>query len=257
MQRVHAALAHLFAGLLVVQFFLAGLGAFDTVHDKHFKDSNFNAHSGLGDLLVLLALIIAGIALFGRWSRFVTRVSLLLFGLMVLQSFSGVTRCGRLGVVRRAARGQRAADRRRDRRVDPRVPRRDAAARSAGVALSRSRGCAGGQGGRRCRSCTRPACRPAPSALTPIWSSSTSSRRDVARAEHAVADPVDQALPVVAGRRAPPGSGGSCRSGRASAPRTARPASRSRRGRPRTPREYFTNIVLRTKKYRNSSDGSA
>jgi Na+/H+ antiporter NhaB len=91
MQRVHAALAHLFAGLLVVQFFLAGLGAFDTVHDKHFKDSNFNAHSGLGDLLVLLALIIAGIALFGRWSRFVTRVSLLLFGLMVLQLILGVT----------------------------------------------------------------------------------------------------------------------------------------------------------------------
>ena len=89
MQRVHAALAHLFGGLLVVQFFLAGLGAFETVHDKHFKDSNFDAHAGLGDFLVLLALIIAAIALFGRWSRFVTRVSLLLLGLMVIQSLLG------------------------------------------------------------------------------------------------------------------------------------------------------------------------
>jgi len=89
MQKVHGALAHLFAGLLVVQFFLAGLGAFETVHDKHFKDSNFDAHAALGDGLVLLALIIAGIALIGRWSRFVTRVSLLLFGLMVIQSLLG------------------------------------------------------------------------------------------------------------------------------------------------------------------------
>src|SRR5690242_16240723 len=86
MQRVHAALAHLFAGLLVVQFFLAGLGAFKTVHDKKFNDSNFDPHAVLGDILVLLALIIAGIALVGRWSQFVTRVSLLLFGLMVIQS---------------------------------------------------------------------------------------------------------------------------------------------------------------------------
>jgi uncharacterized protein DUF6220 len=89
MQRVHAALAHLFAGLLVVQFFLAGLGAFKTVHDKKFNDSNFDPHAVLGDILVLLALIIAGIALVGRWSQFVTRVSLLLFGLMVIQSLLG------------------------------------------------------------------------------------------------------------------------------------------------------------------------
>ncbi len=89
MQKVHGALAHLFAGLLVVQFFLAGLGAFETVHDKHFNDSNFDAHAALGDGLVLLALIIAAIALIGRWSPFVTRVSLLLFGLMVIQSLLG------------------------------------------------------------------------------------------------------------------------------------------------------------------------
>jgi Family of unknown function (DUF6220) len=91
MQKVHGALAHLFAGLLVVQFFLAGLGAFETVHNKKFNDNNFGAHGGLGTLLVLLALIIAVLALIGRWSPFVTRVSLLLFGLMVLQFILGVT----------------------------------------------------------------------------------------------------------------------------------------------------------------------
>ena len=89
MQKVHGALAHLFAGLLVIQFFLAGLGAFETVHDKHFKDSNFDAHSALGNGMVVLALIIAGIALLGRWSEFVTRLSLLLFGLMVIQELLG------------------------------------------------------------------------------------------------------------------------------------------------------------------------
>jgi hypothetical protein len=91
MQKVHGALAHLFAGLLVIQFFLAGLGAFETVHNKKFSDNNFGPHGALGTLLVVLALIIAALALIGRWSRFVTRVSLLLFGLMVLQFVLGVT----------------------------------------------------------------------------------------------------------------------------------------------------------------------
>jgi hypothetical protein len=85
MRRFHSGLAHLFAGLLVVQFFLAGLGVFTTIHDKHFKDSNFNAHAGLGDLLILLALIIAVVAVIGRWSRRAIQMSGLLFGLMVLQ----------------------------------------------------------------------------------------------------------------------------------------------------------------------------
>ena len=91
MQKVHGALAHLFGGLLVIQFFLAGYGAFETVHNKKFNDNNFGAHGGLGTLLVLLALVIAVLALIGRWSQFVTRVSLLLFGLMVLQFILGVT----------------------------------------------------------------------------------------------------------------------------------------------------------------------
>jgi Family of unknown function (DUF6220) len=86
MRRFHSGLAHLFAGLLVVQFFLAGLGAFTTIHDKHFKDSNFDAHAALGSLLVLVALVIAIVAVIGRWSPGAMRWSGLLFGLMILQA---------------------------------------------------------------------------------------------------------------------------------------------------------------------------
>jgi peptidoglycan/LPS O-acetylase OafA/YrhL len=84
-RKIHTGLTHLFAGLLVVQFFLAGLGVFTTVHDKQFKDSNFDAHATLGSLLVLVALLIVLVALVGRWSRRVTQTSGLLFGLMIVQ----------------------------------------------------------------------------------------------------------------------------------------------------------------------------
>jgi hypothetical protein len=86
MRRIHGGLAHLFAGLLVVQFFLAGLGAFTTIHNKQFKDSNFDAHAALGTLMILVALIIAIVAVIGRWSPRAMRLSGLLFGLMILQA---------------------------------------------------------------------------------------------------------------------------------------------------------------------------
>ncbi len=86
MRRIHSGLAHLFAGLLVVQLFLAGLGVFTTVHDEHFKDSNFDAHAALGSLLILLALILAIVAAIGRWSPRVMQMSGLLFGLMIVQA---------------------------------------------------------------------------------------------------------------------------------------------------------------------------
>jgi hypothetical protein len=86
MRRFHTGLAHLFAGLLVVQFFLAGLGAFTTIHNKQFKDSNFDAHAALGTLLIVLALLIAIVALIGRWSPRAMQMSGLLFGLMIVQS---------------------------------------------------------------------------------------------------------------------------------------------------------------------------
>ncbi len=89
MRRFHAGLAHLFAGLLVVQFFLAGLGAFTTIHDKHYKDSNFDAHAALGTGLILLALILVVVAAIGRWSPRATQMSGLLFGLMIVQALLG------------------------------------------------------------------------------------------------------------------------------------------------------------------------
>jgi uncharacterized membrane protein YidH (DUF202 family) len=89
--KVHRALAHLFAGLVVLQFGLAGWGAFKTDYDQKFNDNNFGPHALLGSFLVLLALIILLLAAAGRWSSAVTRLSGALFGLMVVQFILGVT----------------------------------------------------------------------------------------------------------------------------------------------------------------------
>jgi hypothetical protein len=84
-RKIHTGLTHLFAGLLVVQFFLAGFGAFTTIHDKQFKDSNFDAHAALGSLLIVLALLIMLVSLMGRWSPRAMQLSGTLFGLMIVQ----------------------------------------------------------------------------------------------------------------------------------------------------------------------------
>jgi Family of unknown function (DUF6220) len=94
LRKVHGGLAYLFAGLIVIQFFLAGLGAFTTVHNKKFNDNNFGAHGLLGTLLVLIALVIMLIALIGRWSPTATKLSAALFGLMVVQLILGVSGAG-------------------------------------------------------------------------------------------------------------------------------------------------------------------
>jgi hypothetical protein len=91
---LHGGLAHLFAGLIVVQFFLAGLGAFTTVHNKKFSDSNFDAHGLLGTLLVVLALVMLVVTLVGRWSPWATKLTAALFGLMVVQLVLGVAGAG-------------------------------------------------------------------------------------------------------------------------------------------------------------------
>jgi len=84
-QSIHKGLSHLFGGLLVIQFFLAGLGVFTTVHDKKFKDSNFNSHAAVGDLMLVLSLIIVLVVLVTRPGGESRRFSAILFGLMVLQ----------------------------------------------------------------------------------------------------------------------------------------------------------------------------
>jgi hypothetical protein len=94
LRKVHSGLAHLFAALIVVQFFLAGLGAFDTVHNKKFSDNNFGPHGALGTLLVLVALLIMVIALAGRWSPTTTKLSAAVFALMVIQFILGVSGAG-------------------------------------------------------------------------------------------------------------------------------------------------------------------
>jgi hypothetical protein len=94
LRTVHGGLVHLFAGLLVVQFFLAGLGAFTTVHNKRFNDNNFAAHGILGTLLVVFALVLLLIVLIGRWSAMAVKLSGALFGLMVVQFLLGVSGAG-------------------------------------------------------------------------------------------------------------------------------------------------------------------
>ena len=70
--------------------FLAGLGAFTTIHNKQFSDNNFGPHAVLGSVLVVVALLIAVLAAIGRWSGTATRLSAALLGLMVLQFVLGV-----------------------------------------------------------------------------------------------------------------------------------------------------------------------
>ncbi len=94
LRKAHSGLVYLFAFLLVIQFFLAGLGAFETVHNKKFNDNNFGPHGLLGTLLVLVALIIMILALAGRWTPTATKLSAALFGLMVLQLILGVSGAG-------------------------------------------------------------------------------------------------------------------------------------------------------------------
>jgi hypothetical protein len=94
LRRIHGGLAHLFAILLPIQFFLAGLGAFTTIHNKKFSDSNFDAHGALGSLLGLLAILILLLAVAGRWSSWVTKLSATLFVAMLVQTILGVSGAG-------------------------------------------------------------------------------------------------------------------------------------------------------------------
>jgi hypothetical protein len=90
----HRWIVDLFAGLIVIQFFLAGLGAFTTVHNKRFSDNNFGPHAVLGTVLVVVALVIAVLAVLGRWSPSATKLSGVLLGLMILQFILGVAGAG-------------------------------------------------------------------------------------------------------------------------------------------------------------------
>lgn len=94
LRTIHSGLAHLFGVLIPIQFFLAGYGAFATVHNKKFDDNNFGPHGGLGTLMVLISLIILLIALAMRPDPRVRNLSALLFGVMVVQMILGVSGAG-------------------------------------------------------------------------------------------------------------------------------------------------------------------
>jgi hypothetical protein len=94
LRKIHGGLAHLFAILLPIQFFLAGLGAFTTIHNKKFNDNNFGPHGALGSLLGLIAILIVLLALAGRWSSWVTKLSAALFVAMLVQTILGVAGAG-------------------------------------------------------------------------------------------------------------------------------------------------------------------
>ena len=72
------ALAALYLVGIVVQFFLAGLGAFGA--------TSFDPHRALGFILGIASLAMLVIALVGRLPRFLLLLTLVLFGLNVLQS---------------------------------------------------------------------------------------------------------------------------------------------------------------------------
>lgn len=77
--RAHRGLALLFLALVVVQFFLAGLGAFGA--------ESYSAHRGLGDALGLLGLVLLILAAVGR--REALQASAVLFVLLIVQAILG------------------------------------------------------------------------------------------------------------------------------------------------------------------------
>ena len=71
-------LASLYLGAVVVQFFLAGLGAFGA--------TTYDAHTGLGFVVGIGSLVMLVVALVGRLPRTVFLLTVLLVGLNILQT---------------------------------------------------------------------------------------------------------------------------------------------------------------------------
>jgi hypothetical protein len=82
--RAHRVLATTFLAGAVLQFFLAGLGAFKFDSEN---SSAFDAHRIVGDLLTLIALILLILAVVGR--KQAQQASIVLFVLMIVQNVLG------------------------------------------------------------------------------------------------------------------------------------------------------------------------
>src|SRR5947209_1639686 len=77
----------LFAVLLVVQFFLAGIGAYQV--PKGSYDTQWGAHRAFGDLLLVLGLILLVVALAARLPTRLAGYTAALFVLLVIQFLLG------------------------------------------------------------------------------------------------------------------------------------------------------------------------
>lgn len=77
MARAHRTVGWGFVGLVVLQFFLAGIGVFGA--------ASFDAHAINGTLLLVLALVLVLLALAGRLGGGVIAISVLLFVLTGVQ----------------------------------------------------------------------------------------------------------------------------------------------------------------------------
>ena len=79
----HRGLAFLFLGIAaIVQFFLAGLGAFG-------ETDAYDVHQGVGSLLTLVALVLVVLAAVGRRESLHASIALLV--LMIIQTVLGVS----------------------------------------------------------------------------------------------------------------------------------------------------------------------
>jgi len=79
--RAHRGIAHLFLVIGVVQFFLAGLGAFG-------EPDGWDIHTDLGRLMTLIALVLVVLAALGRPAAL--PISIVLLALMIIQNVLGI-----------------------------------------------------------------------------------------------------------------------------------------------------------------------
>jgi len=93
-RRAYPYLVLVFLAGLVVEFFLAGLGVFDTQHDaatgtaltKARFDQQFGPHLVLGDLLFLLGVAVVAATLLGRMNRRTRLIAIGVFALLIVQA---------------------------------------------------------------------------------------------------------------------------------------------------------------------------
>ena len=87
---VHGWLAHLFAGLVALQVFAAGYGAFTTINNEKFSDNNFTLHTIVGSLIGLVAIIMLILIAIDRRPDRIRKLTLILFGATLLQFVLGI-----------------------------------------------------------------------------------------------------------------------------------------------------------------------